>query len=329
MTQAPTYGFRLAGKGKQGALGAAIKAGDTASVKTFLSGRFPGLQFESLDSAPEQVDKPAETVSVAAPAAAATTAATSESTDKSTQTLFDDYMAQAPGVVRDLATTDYKGVRGGRLGRGSYTTESIIPGAQVTTPAIPATPTPAAASTSSAVEKYDLSGIEKYLADIQQGILGLGTNQQQQETTQTPNAPAAPEPAAPEPAAPASVGDWTSGSATYAPQAAKVSVSKGYVPSATTVGAFVPITSSQASQGGQSALAAVQGASGQGSGAKVQAAAQSLGDPGKLTRTEVAALISQDMSANKILNQAAKAGIQLGGKVEKQLEKQASKDKKK
>ena len=327
MTQAPTYGFRLAGKGKQGALGAAVKAGDTASIKTFLSGRFPELQFEALDSAPEQVDRPDETASVAAPAAAVTTDATSESTDKSTQTLFEEYMAQAPGVIRDLTTTDYKGVRGGRLGQGNYTTASLIPGAQVTTPSLdtstaakPAAETTGGGSTYNAPVAYGNQYLGDYFAGDYMNVggdyYGGGTADTATGTqTQTP-------------AAPASVGDWTSGSATYAPQAAKVSASKGYVPSATTVGAFVPITSEQASQGGKSALAAVQGASGQGSAAKVEAAAQSLGDTGKLTRTEVAALTSQGMSASQILNQAAKAGIQLGGKVEKELEKQSNKDKK-
>ncbi len=147
MTSTPAYGFRISQGAATGPMQTAMQAGDVDAIQKVLKERFPTLQFETLPT--EEVEKPAE----AAPAAAATTLADAVATPSSetTSSIYNDYMAGLPAVARDLVTTDYKGVRGGRLGRGNYTTESLIPGAQITTPAVETKqPEPAAASTPSA-----------------------------------------------------------------------------------------------------------------------------------------------------------------------------------
>lgn len=137
MTSTPTYGFRISGKPEAGPMSQAMQAGNLKGIQDLLKERFPSLQFETLDTGVEEVDKPVETTPSVPPVTAVTGEPAKEET---TATLYGDYMAGLPGGVRDLVTTDYKGVRGGRLGAGNYTTASMIPGAQVQTPTVPSTP---------------------------------------------------------------------------------------------------------------------------------------------------------------------------------------------
>lgn len=132
MTSTPTYGFRI-GK-NAGPMQTAIQAGNTQAIQQLLTKRFPGLQFQNLTSDEEVIAKPEETTA-AAPAPNVFATADKAATE-TTGDIYNNYLMGAPSFVRDLATTDYKGVRGSRLGRGNYTTESIVPGAQVALPSI-------------------------------------------------------------------------------------------------------------------------------------------------------------------------------------------------
>lgn len=133
----------------------AMQAGDVKGIQDLLTRRFPGLQFETMDAGLEEVDKPEETAVATTPE---TGVAGESEGEETTATLYNDYMAGLPGGVRDLVTTDYKGVRGGRLGAGNYTTASMIPGAQVAAPT-PTTPTetqtPAASTASPITTTYN------------------------------------------------------------------------------------------------------------------------------------------------------------------------------
>lgn len=132
MTSTPTYGFRI-GK-NAGPMQTAIQAGNTQAIQQLLTKRFPGLQFQNLTSDEEVIAKPEETT--AATPAPNVFATADKAATETTGDIYNNYLMGAPSFVRDLATTDYKGVRGSRLGRGNYTTESIVPGAQVALPSI-------------------------------------------------------------------------------------------------------------------------------------------------------------------------------------------------
>lgn len=119
---------------------AAIKAGDTGQIQQLLSKRFPGLSFQPATEE-DQVDKPQETAPAVAPMRAGvqrrSTATGGLSGGELIGDIYNDYIINLPSAVRPLVTTDVKGTRGGRLGEGGYTTESIIPGAQVPEPEAP------------------------------------------------------------------------------------------------------------------------------------------------------------------------------------------------
>jgi len=115
----------------------AMSAGNTQAIQQLLSKRFPGLQFQDLTSEEQTIERPDESTSATpAPNLFATA---SKAATETTGDIYNNYLMGAPSFVRDLATTDYKGVRGGRLGRGGYTTESIVPGAQVALPEVTGT----------------------------------------------------------------------------------------------------------------------------------------------------------------------------------------------
>jgi hypothetical protein len=135
VTATPSYGFRISGQSQTGPMTTAMQAGDIGGIQKILKERFPGLEFETMGTEMEEVDKPAE-ASVAATPTTPVVGETAKEGEETTATLYGDYMAGLPGGVRELVTTDYKGVRGGRMGRGNYSTASIIPGAQVETPAV-------------------------------------------------------------------------------------------------------------------------------------------------------------------------------------------------
>lgn len=133
MTATPAYGFRIKGK-DSGPMQQAIRAGDVNQIKGILTKRFPKLTLAS-EELKNQIAKPEESTTQTVPAPMAAAAPQEEET--STAQLYGDYVINLPTGVRELVTTDYKGVRGGRLGRGNYTTESIVPGAAVALPKIP------------------------------------------------------------------------------------------------------------------------------------------------------------------------------------------------
>lgn len=145
MTSTPEYGFRI-GK-SAGPMQQAIGAGNTAQIRALLSKRFPGLEFKETSSDAEEVDKPEEVRPAGAPTMMGLrrgpSVATLTAGGETVGDIYDNYVINMPSTVRNLVTTDYKGVRGSRLGAGNYTTESIVPGAQVAAPSIPA-PTSAA-----------------------------------------------------------------------------------------------------------------------------------------------------------------------------------------
>jgi len=125
----------------------AMRAGDTGQIQKLLATRFPGLKFEVSESETEEVDKPEEVSAARAPMTMGLrrgpVATTLGAGGEMVGDIYTNYVTNMPSTVRNLVTTDYKGVRGNRLGAGNYTTESIVPGAQVAAPSIPA-PTAAA-----------------------------------------------------------------------------------------------------------------------------------------------------------------------------------------
>jgi hypothetical protein len=155
VTATPSYGFRISGQSQTGPMTTAMQAGDIGGIQKILKERFPGLEFETMGTEMEEVDKPAEASVAATPTTPVVGTAAKEG-EETTATLYGDYMAGLPGGVRELVTTDYKGVRGGRMGRGNYSTASIIPGAQVETPAVtpPAAPSTGGGSTYNAPVNY-------------------------------------------------------------------------------------------------------------------------------------------------------------------------------
>lgn len=139
MTSTPSYGFRL-NKDSEGPMQTAIKAGDTNQIQQLLAKRFPGISFQAIGE-DEEVDKPQETVSTTVAGRGGVIRRTAGgSTSPMIGDIYEDYVTNLSPTARNIITTDYKGTRGGRLGAGGYTTESIVPGAQVAQPALPAAP---------------------------------------------------------------------------------------------------------------------------------------------------------------------------------------------
>lgn len=173
MTATPAYGFRISGKPGAGPMSQAMQAGDIKGIRDVLSQRFPNLQFETLDTGLEEVDKPTETTVAPTPVA---DVAGEETT---TASLYNDYMAGLPTGVRGLVTTDYKGVRGSRLGRGNYTTASMVPGAQVSTPAPAPAPAPSTGGGTTTTTTYNAPVVggnwQQYYGDYYSGDVNYGT----------------------------------------------------------------------------------------------------------------------------------------------------------
>lgn len=319
MTATPTYGFRISGSSTQNALPAA----DIDALKQLLAERFPTLQLESLTDTMEQVDAPEETTATPAATTGVTEVASAPS-EKTTQTLYQDYVGQLPAAARGLITTDYKGVRGGRLGRGNYYTASMIPGAQVETPTVStpsATVSTPVVATPSDTPSYTPSYSTPYEAPVlprMEQPAAISTEPVREE-----------EPAA----APAQ-------QTTLMPAWAKTSkatpttiknIAKGLVPSTAQKGVYVTPTSSEASTAAQkisSTVAQRVAAGNTGLGAAVKAG----GDPNKMAITATAALLSAQPSkqaaatvAQKALKQEAKGKIELTNTAKKALQKAAKK----
>jgi hypothetical protein len=296
----------------------AIQSGDIKSIQDLLAQRFPTLKFETLEEEPEEVAKPEE------PTATAPTAPVTEAPkEETTASLFEDYMANLPAVTRPLVTTDYKGVRGGRLGEGNYTTASIIPGAQVSTP----TPAPAPASAPSTgggvTTTYNAPVIggdwQQYYGDYLTGDVNYGTIGYGAETAKDGAAPAA--------SAYTTKPAWS-----MTPQNIGTTTSKagaGLVPSTQSRGTYVspssPAASSTAQAHVQTATQAVQS----GSGLGIRQVAAAGGDSNKLGATGVAAILaapgSNKQAAEQALRQAEKGNITLTPNARQALQQAAKK----
>ena len=325
MTATPTYGFQIGGKpqalakmqGKQAGGKTGVKQG--VLVKSFPNFKY-GTPIEGLGEL-EEVDKPEETVS--ATSTPATSVVSDAGEEETTASLYNDYMASMPGGVRELVTTDYKGVRGGRVGRGNYSTVSVIPGAQVSTPAPAAPAAPAQTGGGTTYNAPVVGGNwEQFYnygtnitGDVNYGTIGYGTA-----------APAA------APAA-AQTGGLTPAWAKKPSQQAKTTskAGSGKVASTTSYGSYVAPSSSQAPATAQRASQVVQERISSGSGQGAKGAAAAAGDPGKMGSNAAAALISEGgrSSAKAALKQAEKGNIELSNQARKALEKAADKDKKK
>lgn len=319
MTSTPAYGFKIgAGKGG-GVLQKALRAGDIRTVKGVLTQQFPNLKFEDTDTAAGEVEKPTEVQ--AAPTPMAETAA-AEDKEETTGTLYGDYMAGLPGGVRELVTTDYKGVRGSRLGRGNYTTASIIPGAQVQTPAPAPAPSPAPSTGGGVTTTYNAPVVggdwqqfygDYYGGDVNYGTIGGAAGAPAQATA------GAPAQAAGGGLTPA----WAKSNSqqkTTTKQAAS-----GFVPSTTQRGVYVAPSSPQASTTAQNVSQAVTSRVESGSGLGIKAAAAAAGDPNKLGTNAVAAIIaapgSDRKAAEATLRKYEKGKIELTNEARKALEK--------
>jgi len=313
VTSTPAYGFRIR-QGGAGPMQTAVQTGDIKDIQTLLSQRYPTLKFDALTEEPEEVAKPEEQVT-----AVSTTPVTETTGEETTASLFEDYMANLPAVTRPLVTTDYKGVRGGRVGAGNYSTASIIPGAQVSTPA------PAAPAATGGGATYNAPVVggnweqyygDYYAGDVNYGTIGYGTG----ETTSTA-APAA-----------AQTGGLTPAWARTDSQQAKTTqkASAGMVPSTASYGSYVAPSSPQAPATAQRASQVVQERISSGSGQGARGAAAAAGDPGKMGSNAAAALISEGgrSSAKAALKQAEKGNIELSNQARKALEKAADRKKK-
>ena len=321
MTATPTYGFQIGGKpqalakmqGKQAGGKTGVKQG--VLVKSFPNFKY-GTPIEGLGEL-EEVDKPEETVS--ATSTPATSVVSDAAKEETTASLYNDYMASMPGGVRELVTTDYKGVRGGRLGAGNYSTASIIPGAQVSTPAPAAPAAPAQTGGGTTYNAPVVGGNweqyygDYYAGDVNYGTIGYGTA-----------APAA------APAA-AQTGGLTPAWAKKPSQQAKTTskAGGGMVPSTASYGSYVAPSSAQAPATAQRASQVVQERISSGSGQGAKGAAAAAGDPGKMGSNAAAALISEGgrSSAQAALKQAEKGNIELSNQARKALEDAAKKNK--
>ena len=327
MTATPSYGFRISGQSQTGPMTTAMQAGDIGGIQKILKERFPGLEFETMGTEMEEVDKPAE-ASVAATPTTPVVGETAKEGEETTATLYGDYMAGLPGGVRELVTTDYKGVRGGRMGRGNYSTASIIPGAQVETPAVaPAAPSTGGGSTYNAPVNY--GNWEQYYGDYYSGDVNYGTIGGSADTTPdtTPTAPATET----QPAAQPKAGFTPAWATTQKQKPTTISqASSGQVASTTDRGSYVSPGSSSAPAGAQAAYQRTTERVESTGNVGVLAAAGGRGE--KLSRNEAAALIAAPgndrKAAERALSQAEKGNIQISNQTRKALE-QATSDKKK
>lgn len=293
-----------------------MQAGDVKGIRDILTQRFPGLQFETMDAELEEVDKPTETTPVVPPATDVTGETKKEET---TATLYGDYMAGLPGGVRDLVTTDYKGVRGGRLGAGNYTTASMIPGAQVQTPSVPSTPS----STPSTGGNWQQYYGDYYSGDVNYGTIGGGG---QGDTSAQTTAPATTAPQrGMQPA-------WAT-SAKQQPTTIQ-KASGGFVASTANKGTYVAPSSAEAPAGAFAAFqrveqrqAAQPGSTGVLAAAKGGQTAQAQST---LSRNEAAALLSAPgnnaKAAESALKAADKGRVELSNQARQVLEQAASKN---
>jgi hypothetical protein len=305
----------------------AMKAGNVKGIQNVLSKKFLGLKFGIADTEVEEVDKPTEVSATATPV---TEVVGAEDKEETTGTLYGDYMAGLPGGVRELVTTDYKGVRGGRLGRGNYTTASIIPGAQVQTPTRAPAPAPAPApSTGGGVTTtynapviggdWQQFNVAPSSGDVNYGTIGT--------TARAPTSAPRPKAAA-QPAGGGFTPAWAKASSQKATTAKKAGAGK--VASTTSRGTYVAPSSAAAPATAQRAAAAVSQAISQGGGG-IKAAAKAGGDPGRIGANAAAALVSEGgrSSAKEALEKAEKGKIELTNQARKALEKAADKKKKK
>lgn len=305
----------------------AMQAGDIKGIRDILTQRFPGLQFETMDTELEEVDKPTE----AAPAPTPVTDVTGETAkEETTASLFEDYMAGLPGGVRDLVTTDYKGVRGGRVGAGNYTTASMIPGAQVQTPAAAPAPAPTPSTGGGVTTTYNAPVIggnwQQYYGDYYGGDVNYGTIGGAAGTGSDSSAPSAAE--APQ----AKAGMMPAWATTKTQRPTTISqAGAGKVASTTDRGSYVSPGSASAPAGAQAAyqrtVERVQSTGNTG----VLAAAGGRGET--LNRNEAAALLaapgSNKQAAQAALKQAEKGNIELSNQARKALENAAQGNKKK
>lgn len=319
MTATPAYGFRIdAGKGKGGPLQQAMRAGDLGQIKGVLAQRFPELKFAEADTEDTEIAKPTEVQ--AAPTAMAEAATADEG--ESTASLYNDYMAGLPAGVRGLVTTDYKGTRGSRLGRGNYSTASMIPGAQVETPAPAPASAPAPSTGGGTTTTYNAPVVggnwQQYYGDYYGGDVNYGTIGGATEApTSTPQAET--------PTQPAGGGltpAWAK-SKSQQPTTTR-SASSGLVPSTTQRGTYVAPSSPQASTTAQNVSQAVTSRVESGSGFGIKAAAGAAGDPNKLGTNAVAAIIaapgSDRKAAEATLRKFEKGKIELTNQARRALE---------
>lgn len=299
----------------------AIQSGDIKSIQDLLTQRFPTLKFDALTEEPEEVAKPEEPATLAS-----TTPTTEAPKEETTASLFEDYMANLPAVARPLVTTDYKGVRGGRLGEGNYTTASMIPGAQVSTPA----PAPAPAPTPSTggggtTTTYNAPVIggnwqqyygDYYGGDVNYGTIGGGTAGAESGASAASTAPAyTTKPA------------WS-----MTPQNIGTTTSKagaGLVPSTQSRGTYVSASSPAASSAAQAHVQTATQAVQAGTGFGIRQIAAAGTDSNKLGATGVAAILAapgnNKEAAQAALNQAAKGNITLTPNAREALQQAAKK----
>lgn len=281
----------------------AMQAGNLKGIQDLLKERFPSLQFETLDTGVEEVDKPVETT----PSVPSVTAVTGEpAKEETTATLYGAYVAGLPGGVRDLVTTDYKGVRGGRPGAGNYTTASVIPGAQVPTPTVPSTPAPTPSTgggtTTTTYNAPVIGGDYRqfygdyYGGDVNYGTIGGGT-----ETAGTAGTTATEQ-----------RGKMPAWATTQKRQPTTVAkASGGFVASTANKGSYVSPTSAEAPAGAFAAAkrveqrqAAQPGSTGVLAGAKGGQTAQAQST---LSRNEAAALLAAPGNNRQAAQSALKA----------------------
>jgi len=310
VTSTPAYGFRISKGAGGGPMQAAMQAGDVGSIKDLLTKRYPGLQFESLSEGMEEVEKPEDTTTPAITSAVGE-AAEEVTEEETTNSLFEDYMANLPAVTRPLVTTDYKGVRGGRLGAGNYTTASLIPGAQVATPAAPAAAAPAAAVAPS----YTTYNYYNFPQEMQQEL----PQEIPEETTATDQAAAVARGMTPA---------WAKTSAQQGTTTKQASA--GLVPSTTQRGTYVAPSSPEASRAAAGAAQRIETRQEATGNIGARAAA---GSDGRMGSQAAAALIaapgSDRKAAQAALNQASKGNISLTNNARKALQQAASGKKKK
>lgn len=305
MTSTPAYGFRISQRGA-GPMSTAIRSGNIKSIRDFLTQQFPTMAFETLEEGPEEVDKPEE------PTATVPTAPVAEvPKEETTATLFEDYMANLPAVTRPLVTTDYKGVRGGRLGAGNYSTASMIPGAQVSTPAPAPAPGGGGAAGGNTTNYYGQVGSNYDYSYNNYGTIGYGGEDTGAQASDTAAAPAAQAARGMTPA-------WAKTEAQIGKTTNKAAA--GLVPSTAQRGVYVAPTAPEASraaagaaqrieerQAAQPGATGVMAAAGSDHKMGAQAAAALLAAPGSDRKAAQSALRQEEKGKIELTNNARKA----------------------